>query len=142
MRAMRTYAKKKECMNAPIGPFTTFTHCVYGYNIRNELISAAKNTEHQYQYDELDSPASDGGVAYAYDAAGNRTTKTENGETITYTLGLSDGLASWMSMGSSSMGSYPMDVTMREYWCRIVWGWLSGECFGLSQSAFGYTGYV
>ena len=103
MRAMRTYAKKNECMNAPVGPFTTFSHCAYGCNIRNELISAAKNTEHQYQYDELDSLASDGGVAYAYDAAGNRTTKTENGETITYTLGLSDGLASWMSMGSPWM---------------------------------------
>ena len=103
MRAMRTYAKKKEHANAPIGPFTTFSHRACGYNIRNELISAAKNTEHQYQYDELDSLASDGGVAYAYDAAGNRTTKTENGETITYTLGLSDGLASWMSMGSPWM---------------------------------------
>ena len=103
MIAMRTYAKKKEHANAPAGPFRMFSHCVYGYNIRNELISAAKNTEHQYQYDELDSLASDGGVAYAYDAAGNRTTKTENGETITYTLGLSDGLASWMSMGSPWM---------------------------------------
>ena len=103
MRAMRTYAKKKEHVNAPVGPFRMFSHCACGYNIRNELISAAKNTEHQYQYDELDSLASDGGVAYAYDAAGNRTTKTENGETITYTLGLSDGLASWMSMGSPWM---------------------------------------
>ena len=105
---MRTYAKENECVNAPVGPFTTFSHCACGYNIRNELISAAKNTEHQYQYDELDSLASDGGVAYAYDAAGNRTTKTENGETITYTLGLSDGLASWMSMGADPMGV--MDV--------------------------------
>ena len=109
---MRTYAKKKEHVNAPIGPFTTFSHCACGYNVRNELISAVKlvgasspTNEYAYQYDELDSLASDGGVAYAYDAAGNRTTKTENGETITYTLGLSDGLASWMSMGSSSMGS-------------------------------------
>ena len=47
MRAMRTYAKKIECANAPTGPFTTFSHCAYGCNIRNELISAAKNTEHQ-----------------------------------------------------------------------------------------------
>ena len=39
---MRTYAKKKECANAPASPFTTFSHCAYGYNIRNELISAAK----------------------------------------------------------------------------------------------------
>ena len=42
MRAMKTYAQKKEHVNAPAGPFTTFSHCVYGYNIRNELISAAK----------------------------------------------------------------------------------------------------
>ena len=118
---MRIYAKKKEHANAPAGPFTTFKHCVYGCNIHKELISAAKNTEHQYQYYELDSLASDGGVSYTYDAAGNRTTKTENGETITYTLGLSDGLASWMSMGSSSMGSDPMDaptfVTACGLWC-------------------------
>ena len=43
MRAMRTYAKKKEHANAPAGPFTMFSLCVYGYNIRNELISAAKS---------------------------------------------------------------------------------------------------
>ncbi len=36
-----------------------------------------------------------GGVAYAYDAAGNRTVRTEDGETITYTLGVGDRLASW-----------------------------------------------
>jgi len=42
MRAMRTCAKKKECVNAPAGPFTMFSHCACGYNIRNELISAAK----------------------------------------------------------------------------------------------------
>ena len=40
---MRTYAKKKECVNAPAGPFRMFSLCVYGYNIRNELISAAKS---------------------------------------------------------------------------------------------------
>ena len=120
---MRTCAKKKECVNAPIGPFTTFSHCACGCNIRNELISAAKNTEHQYQYDELDSLASDGGVAYAYDAAGNRTTKTENGETITYTLGLSDGLASWMSMGSPSMGPHGC------YRARILVSYCLGMAF-------------
>ena len=38
MRAMRTYAKKKECANAPADPFTTFSHCVYIYNMRSELI--------------------------------------------------------------------------------------------------------
>ena len=57
MRAMRTYAKKKEHANAPIGPFTTFSHCAYGRNIRNELISAAKSVgvssptnEYAYQF--------------------------------------------------------------------------------------------
>ena len=65
---MRTYAKKKEHVNAPIGPFTTFSHCAYGCNIRKELISAAKSvggddpgapqsrtftTEYAYQYDDI-----------------------------------------------------------------------------------------
>ena len=68
MRAMRTYAKKKECVNAPVGPFATFSHCACGYNIRNELISAAKlvggddpgapqsrtsTTEYAYHYDDI-----------------------------------------------------------------------------------------
>ena len=48
-----------------------------------------------YSYDDLDRLASDGDVAYTYDAAGNRMTRTENGDTITYTLGVGDRLASW-----------------------------------------------
>ena len=48
-----------------------------------------------YSYDDLDRLTSDGDVAYTYDAAGNRMTRTENGETITYTLGVGDRLASW-----------------------------------------------
>ena len=48
-----------------------------------------------YAYDDLDRLASDGGVAYTYDAAGNRMTRTEDGATITYTLGVGDRLASW-----------------------------------------------
>jgi len=39
-----------------------------------------------YSYDDLDRLASDGDVAYTYDAAGNRMTRTEDGNTITYTL--------------------------------------------------------
>ncbi len=31
----------------------------------------------------------------SYDAAGNRMTRTEDGETTTYTLGVGDRLASW-----------------------------------------------
>ena len=56
-----------------------------------------------YAYDDLDRLASDGGVTYTYDAAGNRTTRTENGSTVTYTLGVGDRLASWTG------GSYTYD---------------------------------
>ena len=48
-----------------------------------------------YAYDGLDRLASDGGVTYTYDEAGNRMTRTENGEPTTYTLGAGDRLASW-----------------------------------------------
>ena len=48
-----------------------------------------------YAYDDLDRLASDDGVTYTYDAAGNRMTRTEDGETVTYTLGVGDRLATW-----------------------------------------------
>ena len=48
-----------------------------------------------HAYDDLDRLAADGGVAYTYDEAGNRMTRTENGETVTYALGAGDRLASW-----------------------------------------------
>jgi RHS repeat-associated protein len=51
-----------------------------------------------------DPQFSDGGVTYTYDAAENRTMKTENGATITYTLGIGDRLASWTG------GAYTYDV--------------------------------
>ena len=57
-----------------------------------------------YAYDDLDRLASDGGVAYTYDAAGNRMTRTENGATVTYALGVGDRLASWTG------GSYTYDL--------------------------------
>ena len=43
-----------------------------------------------YAYDDFNRLASDDGVTYTYDAAGNRTMKTENGATIIYTLGIGD----------------------------------------------------
>ena len=49
-------------------------------------------------FDNLDlfqPAASDGDIAYTYDAAGNRMTRTEDGATVTYTLGVGDRLASW-----------------------------------------------
>ena len=57
-----------------------------------------------YAYDDFDRLASDGDVVYTYDAAGNRMTRTEDGETITYTLGVGDRLASWTG------GAYTHDV--------------------------------
>ena len=54
-----------------------------------------------YAYDDLDRLASDGDVAYTYDAAGNRMTRTENDETITYTLGVGDRLASYGGAAST-----------------------------------------
>ena len=73
---MRTYAKKKECVNAPIGPCTTFSHCAYGYNIRNELISAAKSVG-------ASSPTNE--YAYQYDDIGNRISSFDLGTNRTYT---------------------------------------------------------
>jgi len=52
-------------------------------------------SQKNYAYDDLDRLASDGDVTYTYDAAGNRMTKTEEGETITCTLGVGDRLAAW-----------------------------------------------
>jgi len=57
-----------------------------------------------YAYDDLDRLASDGDVSYTYDAAGNRMMRTEDGETITYTLGDGDRLASWTG------GAYSYDA--------------------------------
>ena len=57
-----------------------------------------------YSYDDLDRLATDGDVAYTYDAAGNRMTRSDDGETVTYTLGVGDRLASWTG------GSYTHDI--------------------------------
>lgn len=81
---------------------------VYGYDALGRIVSRShvlgdpsqpspmsQSSQKTYAYDDFDRLASDGDVAYAYDAAGNRMTRTEAGETITYTLGVGDRLASW-----------------------------------------------
>ncbi|MBQ6328348.1 MAG: RHS repeat-associated core domain-containing protein, partial [Kiritimatiellae bacterium] len=60
-------------------------------------------------------PLSDGDVTYTCDAAGNRMTRTENCETITYTLGVGDRLASYGRAGAprapqSAEGAYTHDA--------------------------------
>lgn len=57
-----------------------------------------------YTYDDMDRLASDGDTDYTYDAAGNRTTKTDSAGTINYTLGIGDRLASWTG------GAYTYDT--------------------------------
>ena len=44
---MRTCAKKTECVNEPIGPFTTFSHCAYGYNVRGEVVFSRRDEMHR-----------------------------------------------------------------------------------------------
>ena len=85
---MRKYAKMNECVNAPAGLCTTFSHCAYVYNVRSELISSRRDEMHRR------SSASEGrfGVAepegcasicegaedgYAYDDIGNLLDKTK-----------------------------------------------------------------
>ena len=92
----------------------------YRYDALGRIVSRAHDLggasfDRDYAYDDMDRLASDGGTAYAYDAAGNRMTRTENGETITYTLGIGDRLASYGRAGAprapqSAEGAYIHDI--------------------------------
>ena len=75
----------------------------------------SQSSQKCYIYDDHDRLASDGDVTYTYDAAGNRMTRTEDGETITYTLGVGDRLASYGRAGAprtpqSVEGAYAYDT--------------------------------
>ena len=61
-----------------------------------------------YAYDHLGRLVSDGGVAYAHDAAGNRTARNDGAATTSYALGAGDRLASWT--GDSGGGTYAYDA--------------------------------
>ena len=74
----------------------------YEYDALGRIVSRShvlgdpsQSSQKSYTYDDFDRLASDGDVAYTYDAAGNRMTRTENGETTSYMLGVGDRLASW-----------------------------------------------
>ena len=73
----------------------------------------SQSSQKTYAYDDFDRVASDGDVAYTYDAAGNRMTRTEDGDTITYTLGVGDRLASYGRAASTmppQSGAYTHDA--------------------------------
>ena len=77
----------------------------------------SQSSQRTYAYDDLDRLASDGDVAYTYDAAGNRMTRTEDGDTITYTIGVGDRLASYGRAGAprtpqSAEGAYTYDAVL------------------------------
>ena len=100
MRAMRTCAKKNECANAPIGPFTTFTHCAYGYNVRKELVSAAKSVGGD-DPGAPQSPTLTTEYAYQYDDIGNRISSFDLGTNRTYTA---NNLNQYLEISTSDAG--------------------------------------
>ena len=93
-----------------VGRITSRSHALGDPSQPSPMSQSSQKT---YAYDDLDRLASDGGVAYTYDAAGNRMTRTEDGETITYTLGAGDRLASYGRAASTMpphSGAYTHDA--------------------------------
>ena len=97
---MRTCAKKNECANAPVGPFTTFSHRACGYNIRNELISAAKSVGGDAP-GAPQSPTLTTEYAYQYDDIGNRILSFDLGTNRTYTA---NNLNQYLEISTSDAG--------------------------------------
>ena len=63
---------------------------------------------------------------YAYDAAGNRMTRTESGETVAYTLGTGDRLASWTEGAYTHDDSWQVIADLDEQGNVVVsyvWGY-------------------
>ena len=97
---MRTCAKKNECANAPVGPFTTFTHCACGYNIRKELVLAAKSVGGD-DPGAPQSPTLTTEYAYQYDDIGNRISSFDLGTNRTYTA---NNLNQYLEISTSDAG--------------------------------------
>ena len=93
-----------------LGRITSRSHSLGTPSHPSQMSQSSQRT---YAYDDFDRLASDGDVTYTYDAAGNRMTRTENGETITYTLGIGDRLASYGRAASPRPpqgGAYTHDI--------------------------------
>jgi RHS repeat-associated protein len=93
-----------------VGRITSRSHALGDPSQPSPMSQSSQKT---YAYDDFDRLSSDGDVAYTYDAAGNRMTRTEDGDTITYTLGVGDRLASYGradSMNPPQSGSYAYDA--------------------------------
>ena len=78
----------------PLGGFA-YTYDVVGRITARRHALGTNRFDRAYAYDDLDRLASDGGVSYAYDAAGNRMMRTGDGGTVAYALGTGDRLAAW-----------------------------------------------
>ncbi len=89
-----------------VGRIVSRSHVLGDPSHPSQMSQMSQLSQKNYAYDDLDRLASDGGVTYTYDAAGNRMTRTEDGETITYTLGVGDRLAAWTG------GAYTYDARL------------------------------
>ena len=75
-----------------LGRITSRSHALGDPSQPSPMSQSSQKT---YAYDDFDRLATDGDVAYTYEAAGNCMSRTEDGDTITYTIGVGDRLASW-----------------------------------------------
>ena len=73
-----------------------YEHDALGRITARSLVLGDESFDRAYAYDGCDRLASDGGVSYRYDAAGNRLAKVgDAGGDISYALGIGDRLAAW-----------------------------------------------
>ncbi len=102
----------------------------YGYDAAGRIVSrrhalGTNRFDRAYAYDGLDRLVSDGGVSYAYDAAGNRTAKRgDDGGDVAYALGAGDRLAAWTggAYEHDAAGCVTHIVRGADTW-DLTWNW-------------------